>query len=193
MERNTQKYGIINLLLLLVVGVAGFAVARLANLLSGQVMTGFLALGVLIAVVSWFQMRLEERERLEKLEFDEVTKGGSGSTLFNTQETESFPASRSRQQFDHFFVPGFTIFLLLLQGTGAGWFWHWLQQAPPLPLAQPLVALGLYAIFFLALFLLGRYSAGVARLENQRLLRPGANYVLLAAYLCALVCLSIIA
>ncbi len=90
-------------------------------------------------------------------------------------------------------MPGFTIFLLLLQGTGAWWFWNWLQKAPPQPLTQPLVALGLYAIFFLALFLLGKYSAGVARLENQRLLRPGANYVLLAAYLCALVCLGIIA
>src|SRR5205823_5673901 len=31
------------------------------------------------------------------------------------------------------------------------------------------------------------------RLENQRLLRPGANYLLLGAYLCALVALSIIA
>ncbi len=193
MERNTQKYGMINLLLLLAVGVAGFAVARLANSLTGQVTAGFLTLGVLVAAVSWFQMRLEERERLEKLEFDEVSKGSGGSTLFNTQETESFPASRSRQQFERFFVPGFTIFLLLLQGTGAWWFWRWLQKAPPQPLAQPLVALGLYAIFFLALFLLGKYSAGIARLENQRLLRPGANYVLLGAYLCALISLSIIA
>src|SRR5207247_1221172 len=41
--------------------------------------------------------------------------------------------------------------------------------------------------------LLGKYSASLARLEDQRLLRPGANYLLLGAYLCALVAVSIIA
>src|SRR5437870_783382 len=106
MERNIQKNGLINLLVLLVVSVAGFAVARSANLLTGQVAAGFLALGVLIAVVSWFQMRLEARERLEKLEFDEVARTSSGSALFNA--AESLPARRSREQFERFFVPGFT-------------------------------------------------------------------------------------
>ena len=193
MERNLQKHGLINLLTLVVVTVAGFAVARSANSLTGQVTTGFLALGVLIAAVSWFQMRLEARERLEKLEFDELNKASGGSTLFDGQETEVFPASRSREQFERFFLPGFTVLLLLAQGTGAWWLWHWLQKSPVRPLAQPLVALGLSAIFFLALFLLGKYSAGIARLDNQRLLRPGANYLLLGAYLCALISLSIIA
>src|SRR5436309_7722932 len=126
MERNIQKNGLINLIVLLMVAVAGFAVARYANSLTGQVVTFFLALGVFIAAVSWFQMRLEERERLEKLEFDEMTKTGGDSTLFNTQETEAFPAGRSREQFERFFVPGFTVLLLLFQGTGAWWFWRWL-------------------------------------------------------------------
>ena len=40
MEQNTQKNGLINLLVLLVVGVAGFAVARYANSLAGLVSTG---------------------------------------------------------------------------------------------------------------------------------------------------------
>src|SRR5437867_2752744 len=193
MERNLQKNGLVNLLVLVVVAVAGFAVARYANSLTGQLATAYLALGVVIAAVSWFQMRLEERERLEKLEFDEVTRSSGSSTLFNTQETETFPASRSREQFERFFIPGFTVLVLLLQAAGALWFGRWLQKTAALPLEQPLVALGLYAIFFLALFLLGKYSAGIARLENQRLLRPGANYLLLGAYLCALVALSIIA
>src|SRR5438094_6628835 len=156
MERNLQKNGLVNLLVLVVVAVAGFAVARYANSLTGQLATAYLALGVLIAAVSWFQMRLEERERLEKLEFDEVTRSSGSSTLFNTQETETFPASRSREQFERFFIPGFTVLLLLLQGTGAWWFWRWLQRGPAQTLEQPLVALGLYAILFLALFLLAR-------------------------------------
>ena len=68
MERSIQKNGLINLLVLLGVGVAGLAAARYANSLAGQVSILFLGIGVLVAVVSWFQMRLEDRERLEKLE-----------------------------------------------------------------------------------------------------------------------------
>jgi membrane protease subunit HflK len=193
MQRNIHKNGLVNMVILLLVSVAGFAVARYANSLTGQVATGYLFLGILIAAVSWFQMRLEERERLEKLEFDEISKVGGGSTLFDTQETDTFPAARSREQFERFFVPGFTVLLLLAQGAAAWWFWRWLQKTPVAPLEQPLVALGLYSIFFLALFLIGKYSAGIARIENQRLLRPGANYLLLGAYLCSLVALTIIA
>src|SRR6266545_3311619 len=142
MERNIQKNGLINLGLLLVVGVAAFAVARLSHSLAGQIAAAFLGLGALIAAVSWFQMRLEDRERLEKLEFDEVTRGGaSSSTLFNTQEAEAFPARRAREQFEKFFVPGFTVLLLLLQAGGAWWFWQLLGRfAAPPTLAQPLVA-----------------------------------------------------
>src|SRR5438876_5069724 len=173
MERNIQKNGVINLLVLLVVSIAAFAVARYANSLTGEVAAAFLGLGVLIAAVSWFQMRLEARERLEKLEFDEISKAGSGSALFNAPVTDTFAARRSRELFERYFVAGFTIFLMLLQAILALWSWRWLQKTPALPLAQPLVALGLFAIFFLALFLLGKYSAGLARIEDQRLLRPG--------------------
>src|SRR6266478_6811206 len=99
-----------------------------------------MALGVVIALVSWFQMRLEEQERLEKLEFDELARTGGSSSLFNTEDTETFPASRSREQFERFFVPGFTILLLLAQGAGAWLLWRWLQKGTALPLEQPQVA-----------------------------------------------------
>src|SRR6266702_1760900 len=96
MERSTRKNGLINLLALLAVSVAGFAVARVSNFIAGQVSTIFLGIGALVAAVSWFQMRLEENERLEKLEFDELTRSKGGSTLFETKDTEGFPARRSR-------------------------------------------------------------------------------------------------
>lgn len=189
MERNIQKNGLINLFLLLVVGVAAFAVARLSHSLAGQVATAFLGLGALVAAVSWFQMRLEDRERLEKLEFDEVTRGGaSSSTLFNTQEAEAFPARRAREQFEKFFVPGFTVLLLLAQAGGAWWLWRMLGRlsAPP-TLAQPLVAMSILGMLSLLLFVLGQFSAGLSRLEKHRLLHPGSSQLLLGAYLLALV------
>ncbi len=86
MERNAQKHGLINLALLLVVSVATFGVSRYSHALAGQVTAAILGLGLLVAGVSWFQMRLEAREHLEKLEFDEVTRGGAASsTIFSAQ------------------------------------------------------------------------------------------------------------
>jgi membrane protease subunit HflK len=137
--------------------------------------------------VSWFQMRLEVRENLEKLEFEELTRSAASSALFNTGETEVFPAQRSREQFERFFVPGFTVLLCLLQIGGAVLLWRWLQKMIPTPINDPTVPLALFAVFALLLFLLGRYSTAVARIEKIRLLRPGASSMLLDAYLCALV------
>ena len=194
MERNIQKNGLTNLLLLLVVGIAAFSVALYTKSVSGQIATGFLGMGVLIAVVSWFQMRMEDRERIEKLEFDELTKGGaSSSTLFNTQEADGFPARRAREQFEKFFVPGFTILLLMIQGYGTWWLWNWLGKLTFAPtLHQPLVGMAIFGMLALVLFLLGQYSTGLARLEKHRLLQPGASQVLLGAYLLAL-CVAAIA
>ena len=96
MERNIQKNGLVNLLVLVAVSVLAYAAARYANAFAGQITTAFLTLGVLVAAVSYFQMGLEERERLEKLEFDEMTRGGASSALFDTHEAETFPARRVR-------------------------------------------------------------------------------------------------
>ena len=191
MERNTRKNGLINLLALLAVSIAGFAVARVTNSLAGQVSTIFLGIGTLVAAVSWFQMRLEENERLEKLEFDELTRSKGGSTLFESKDTEGFPAQRSREQFERFFVPVFTGVLLLVEAIGAVLLWRWVAKDPILTeLKQPTVALALFALFALGLFLFGKFSATIARLENNRLLRPGASWVLLGAYLCFIVALG---
>lgn len=193
MERNHQKNGLTNLLLLLAVGIATLATALYTKSVSGQIAAGFLGLGLLIAVISWFQMRLEERERIEKLEFDELAKGGaSSSTLFNTQDAEGFPARRAREQFEKFFVPGFTILLLLAQGFGAWWLWNWLGKLPGAPtLNQPLVGMAIFGMLALVLFLLGQFSTSLARLEKNRLLQPGANQVLMGAYLLAIVVVAI--
>jgi membrane protease subunit HflK len=192
MERSTRKNGLINLAMLLAVGVAGFAVGRVTNSLAAAVATIFLGIGALVAAVSWFQMRLEENERIEKLEFDELTRSKGGSTLFETKDTEGFPAQRSREQFEKFFVPMFTVVLLIAEGVGAFLLWRWFSTKPAvLGLNQPTVALALFAIFALGLFLFGKFSSTIARLENHRLLRPGASWVLLGAYICFAVAIGV--
>lgn len=187
MERNYQRQGLVNVLALLAVGAAGFAVARYANSLAGQIGAAYIGMGFLVALVGWFQMRLEERERLERFELEDLARSKASAALFEAREAELFPAQRSRQQFERYFVPIFTVLLFLLQLGGAYVFWRWLNSSViVLNPARWMVAAALFATFFLVLFILGRFSATIARLEDHRLLRPGASYLLLGAFLCAL-------
>lgn len=186
MERNVQKNGIINLVILLAVAIAALIVARYGNSLAGQMAAGFLGLGVLVTAVTCFQMRLHERERLEKLEFDEMTKSSSGTRLFQGEGAETFAARRSREQFERFFIPALAILLFLAEGIGAWMLWSWLgKYKSALVPERALITMALLALFALVLFIFGIYSSSIARLEKQRLLRPSATYILLGAYLLA--------
>lgn len=188
MERNLQKNGLANLLMLVAVGVAAFAVARYANSLAGIVCVLFLGLGILVAAVSWVQMRLEDGERLEKLELDELARAHGESALFETKEAEVLPARRAKEQFERFFLPVFTVLLCLIEAAGAYFLWKWLSSSTTqVEIKQPMAGMFLFFLFALVLFLMGRFAATFARLENQRLLRPGASYLLLNAILCTVV------
>lgn len=193
MERDIKKIGLVNLLVLLVVGIAAAFLSFQAGTLSGQAGLVFLGLGFLVIVVSYFQMRLEETERLEKMEFEELNKSKGSASLFNATEAEAFPAQRAREQFERFFVSSFTVLLFMFQAGAVYWLWTWLKDATPLPLNQPAVAMSLFGMFALVLFLLGKYSSSLARHASARLLRPGASYLLLGAYICFIVTASLAA
>src|SRR3989442_6145485 len=119
MDRSIQKIGVVNWITLLAVGVVSAWVARYAASATGRVGATFVGIGFLIAAVSYFQMRLEERERLEKLEFDELAKSRGGSGVFAATAAETFPARRAREQFERVFVPGFAVMVFLLQSSRA--------------------------------------------------------------------------
>jgi regulator of protease activity HflC (stomatin/prohibitin superfamily) len=190
-ERNIQKNGLVNLAVALLIFLAGFGVTVFAGSLAGQTAAVFLGLGVLIAFISWFQMRLEENERLEKLELDELARS-RGASLFESKDGGSFPAQNARLQFEKYFVPGFAVLILLLEAGGAWLLWNWSgKNVASLKEANATAALSLFAIFALLLFLIGRFSVTIARLENHRLLRPGASFLLAGAYVCALTALGI--
>ena len=191
MERNVQKNGLVNLVAAVVIFIAAFVLTCYVNSLAGQGCSIFLGLGALVAFASWFQMRLEENERLEKLEVEELARTRGDSTLFESKDAEVFPARRAREQFEKFFVPGFAVLLFLLEAGGAWLLWHWVAKttnavAPDLAMTS----LSLFGIFALLLFLLGRFSVTIARLENHRLLRPGANFLLAGAYICLVTALG---
>jgi regulator of protease activity HflC (stomatin/prohibitin superfamily) len=192
MERNAAKNGLVNLISAAMIFVAAFVVTGYARSLAGEVASILLGLAALVAFVSWFQMRLEENERLEKLELDELAKTKGGSTLFEAKDSEVFPAARAREQFEKFFVPGFGVLLFLLEMGGAWLLWRWISKSTSVIAPErAMPALALFAIFALLLFLFGRFSVTIARLENHRLLRPGASFLLLGAYICFVTALGI--
>jgi hypothetical protein len=70
MEQNRTRLTLVDMLALLAACVGGLVIARSAQVLSGQIALCFLGIGFLVSLVSYFQMRLVERERLERLEYD---------------------------------------------------------------------------------------------------------------------------
>jgi len=191
MERNSRKIGVVNLLTLVAAGALSIALGRFANSLAGQVASIFFGLGALISLVSLIQMGLEERERLEKLEFDELTRDKASASLFNQAEAEAFPARRAREQFDRWVLPIFTGLLVAGEIAIVIFAWKWLRETTVVAPNQPLVGLALFGVTALILFVLGKYSSNLARLDGQRLVRPSASFLVLGAYLSMLTALCI--
>jgi regulator of protease activity HflC (stomatin/prohibitin superfamily)/drug/metabolite transporter superfamily protein YnfA len=192
MERNVQKNGLVNLVAAVMIFIAAFVVTSYVNSLAGQACAVFLGLGVLVAFAGWFQMRLEENERLEKLEFEELARARGETTLFTAKDAEIFPAQRARAQFEKFFVPGFGVLLFLLEAGAAWLLWRWISKADNgIVSDRAMASLSLFGILALLLFLLGRFSVTIARLENHRLLRPSASFLLAGAYICFVTALGI--
>ena len=192
MERNVQKNGLVNLVAAVLLFIAAFVVTAYVGSLAGQAGSVFLGLGALVAFASWFQMRLEENERLEKLEVEEIARKRGETAMFESKESEVFPARRAREQFEKFFVPGFGVLLFLLEAGGAWLLWRWIgKTANGVVDTRAMPSLALFGIFALLLFLLGRFSVTIARIENHRLLRPGASFLLAGAYVCVVVALGI--
>ncbi len=185
-DRNAQRLGLVNFFSLLIIGVLSAVIAKKVSSEAGTVAVCFLGFGALVSAVSYFQMRLEARERLEKLEYDELTKAKSASTLFDSTQVESFPARNARVQFERYFVPGFTILLFLLQISAVIYLWQWLKQANWADNPVTFMGMAFFGAFALVLFFLGQYSATRARFENERLLRPGAGYLTLGAIFTAI-------
>jgi regulator of protease activity HflC (stomatin/prohibitin superfamily) len=183
MEQNIHRKGLVNWLLLLLVGAAASVLARYTHSATGLVAGLFMALGFLVAAVSYFQMRLEQRERLEQMEFDELGRKATGGALFAEAEADTFPARRAREQFERYVVPAFAFLLFLLQAGAVYLLWKHGGEDQPATAQQGTVGMAVNALFALVLFQFGKYSAVLSRLEKQRLLRPQASYLLLGALL----------
>ena len=186
MEKNSQTHSIVNLFALAGGAIAAWFVARAGGTMSGLLAATFAAVGTTVALIATVQIWLREREARELREFEELQRNQTTAALFGAK-AENLRAGRSREQFERFFVPAFTVLLWLAQGFAAWWFWRRLGKAP-LPLAdKTMLLLALFSLLALIFFVLGKYAAGLAQHEGHRLARPAASYLLLGALIAALV------
>lgn len=191
MERNIRTIGTVNWLTLLIAAALTVGLGRYSHSFAAQTLAVFFLIGKLVALISRFQMGLEEKERLEKLEFDELTREKASASLFNAGEADAFPARHAREQFEKWVLPIFTVLMVVGMVIEVVVLWNWLKGVTIEPVVQPMITASLFGVLALILFVLGKYSANLARLEGQRLVRPAASFQVLGAYLSMAVAICI--
>lgn len=182
MDQNTKRTGLMNWVVLLGAAIGMWLISSYINsaaAVMGTILTGF---GLLVALLSYFHIGLLEREQFERMEMEELSKSRGSESLFDTAGADTFPAKRSREQFERFFIPTFTALLFVLEAAAAYWPWERLAVMPPMRTERATLAMSLLGLMGMILFLLGKYSSGLARLQGLRLLRPSSAYMLLSAY-----------
>lgn len=186
MEHNFNRNGLINWIILLSAAAGAEVLSQVGTSTMGEVTAAVLLLGALVALVSWFQMRLAAREDAEHLEMEDLARRRADSSLFAESAADAFPARRARMTFERWIVPSFTVLLFVAQAAATWWFVDRYRNWP-LPKVDPSTLLAAsFAGIGLLLLLMGLYAAKLARYANVRLLRPGAAHLVLGGLLCFL-------
>ena len=176
METNPQLPARLNLGALLLGSGAAWVVALRGGSAAGAATALLLASGAWVAALSAGQLALRAREARERDELGELNRRGREGALFEAKP-ESLHAAQARAQFDRVLVPAFTVLLLAAQGAAGWWFWRrWEKFSAPAEPATWLMVV--FSLLALLCFVLGKYSASLARQEPARLLRPGASHLL---------------
>ena len=180
-QQNSKKLGLINSLVLLVVTIGTLLLALKVDSTVGLAGAVLLGIGTLIGFFSFIQSHLIDRERVEALEMQELDRTRGNESLFAGAAEDAYPARNARRQFEKWLVPGFSLLVLLGQVLGLWWIYgelgEWTAPAP----AGALMSIMFSGLFMIVLFMMGKYSAGLARMDGQELLRPVANYMLLGS------------
>ena len=189
-QQNSKKLGLINSLVLLVVTIGMLLLARDADSTVGLAGVVLLGIGTLIGFFSFIQSHLIDRERVEALEMQELDRTRGNESLFAGAAEDAYPARNARRQFEKWVVPAFSVLVLLGQALGLWWIYgelrEWTTPAPD----GAVLSIMFFALFMVVLFMMGKYSAGLARMDGQELLRPVANYMLLGSVVSAAVVLA---
>ena len=116
MGKHNIKGGLWNLLISLMALVGGVVLVTATGTGTAYAVLFFMGVGLMIAVVSWVHMLLANREQLEQMELEEVSRGHDGEALFS--EGDGLPAKRSREQYEKWGVPFAAVIIFLIQAWG---------------------------------------------------------------------------
>jgi len=183
MERHSLKTGTLNWIALLGLAIGLEVVSKMADSATAELGAAFTLVGLVTALVAWFQMRLEASEETERIEMEELARSRSKAALFDSTADEAFPARKARLLFEKWFVPGLTLVLFLMQAGGVAYFYRDLKATVASASAPSTLGMAMFAGLSLVAFLLGKYACRLAQLEGIRLLRPGGSALMLSSLL----------
>jgi regulator of protease activity HflC (stomatin/prohibitin superfamily) len=192
-QQNSKKLGLINGIVLLVVTIGALYFTLQTSSPVGLGGVVLLGIGTLIGFFSFIQSHLIDRERVEALEMQELDRTRGNESLFAGAAEDAYPSRNARRQFDKWVVPIFSVLVLIVQALGLmlvygqlnGWTLS--SSAQTSDSAMPIM---FFALFMVVLFMMGKYSAGLAKMDGQDLLRPVANYMLLGSVVCTAVVIA---
>ncbi|MEC9331783.1 MAG: SPFH domain-containing protein [Verrucomicrobiota bacterium] len=189
-EYNSKKIGFTNSITLLGITIGTLVLALKSGSNVGLAGLVILGVGTLISFFSFVHAYLIDREQQEALEMQALDQTRDSDSLFSGAAEDAYPALNARRQFERWIVPSFTSLLLVAQVLGiwliSGKLNQWTSPDP----GQAQIPILFNSLFVVVLFLMGKYSAGLARMDGQQLLRPGASYMLLGAVLGTAIVLS---
>lgn len=175
----------INSLVLLGVTIAALFLSQGAQATAGLAAVLLLGIGTVIGFFAFVHSHLISRERLEELEMQALDQSRGDQSLFAGAAEDAYPAHNARRQFEKWVVPGFTVLVLLGQALGLLWLYVELTgNVESGDAGDRVLSIMFFALFMIVLFMMGKYSAGLARMDGQELLRPTANYMLLGSVAC---------
>ena len=192
-QQNSKKLGLINSIVLLVVAIGALYFTLQTNSTVGLGGVVLLGIGTLIGFFSFIQSYLIDRERVEALEMQELDRTRGNESLFAGAAEDAYPSRNARRQFEKWVVPIFSVLVLIGQVLGLLLVssqldvWDLTSSTQASDSAIPIMV---FALFMVVLFMMGKYSAGLARMDGQELLRPGANYMLLGSVVCTAVVIA---
>jgi len=165
-QKNSKNLGLINSLVLLLVTIGTLLLALKVDSTVGLAGAVLLGIGTLIGFFSFIQSHLMDRERVEALEMQELDRTRGNESLFAGAAEDAYPARNARRQFEKWVVPGFSLLVLLGQALGLWWIYgelgEWTAPAP----AGALLSIMFSGLFMIVLFMMGKYSAGLARMDG---------------------------
>jgi len=126
-------------------------------------------------------MRLSSLEETERLEMEDLARSRKRSALFENSAADAFPARRSREQFEKWMLPAFTIVLFVLQAGAVWWFYQRHTMANPASSENAALGGAMFAGVAVIQLLLGLYATKLARYAKERLLRPGGASLLMGS------------